>query len=550
MDLFNLKQQVNIACRRLLSEQNRDPYTPTFGCFDRRYWAWKLVDYPEATFQRNVYPLAWWLRHTDEDRSRQAEVLTEAVEAGLHFAVQIQHKDGSFDQAFPHEHSFGATAFLLHPLLKAYQIIRDGVSLSSGESIESSLRRAANFLCRHDEIHGHIANHLAGSVLSLLETADFFHESRYKQRAMELLKRVLACQSSEGWFLEYEGADPGYQTLCLYYLAQVYQRNPSRALEQALERAIEFIAYFVHPDGTFAGEYGSRRTALFYPGGLALLSQRFPTALSITRAMYRSICAGHTVTLHDIDMGNLAPLLSNYICALEVDKVEEGATTLSLPWEQPKVRQDFSQAGMYVRGTEHYYAVLGVSNGGVLKVFDKQQQRVMWDDGGYIGQLSNDRLVTTQMTVLDTPCTIGKDEIVLTSDFYSVLHSLPTPLRFVLLRLLNLTLMRNLWLGNLVKKGLVKLLIGGKRRFDMQLWRQVRFETNQVIVEDLLSKSSRLKVRWLDFGRKFIGIHMASTRYFEEQQLDRPALARQIDVEHLNRRQRLEVQSIVEASHA
>lgn len=544
-----LRSQVGEAARRLLSEQDRDPYSPTYGCFDRRYWGWKLIDFPEATFQRNVYP--WALLYADPgSKCYQNSMLRSSILAGLRFTTSIQHRTGSFDQAFPHEHSFGATAFLLNSLFGAFKLVAKDADRATCCNIEQCLRRAAEFLSRHSEEHGHIANHLAGAVLSLLVSAEYFNEIRYRNRAEAILKAILKHQSAEGWFLEYEGADPGYQTLCLYYLAQVYQKMRSEALREALDRAVSFMAYFVHPDGTFAGEYGSRRTAIFYPGGLALLSREFPFALSITQAMCHSICAGHTVTLRDMDIGNLAPLLSNYICALQTGVLEEEATAPSLPWQQAEVRQDFPQAGLHIRGTEHYYAILGVSNGGILKVFDKRQRRVLWDDGGYIGQLTNGMLVTTQMTVSGRPCAVGEDEIALTSNFYRVLHSLPTPWRFVLLRLLNLTLMRSLWLGNVVKKGLVRLLISGKRRSAMQLERRVRFETSQVVVEDRLSKSSRLRVAWLESGRKFVGIHMALARYFEGRQLNHPLPVPQIDVDRLNQQQWLDVRVVIEGSHA
>jgi len=139
---------------------------------------------------------------------------------------------------------------------------------------------------------------------------------------------------------------------------------------------------------------------------------------------------------------------------------------------------------------------------------------------------------------------------VLTGDFYSVLHSLPTPFRFVLLRLLNLVLMRSLWIGNVIKKGLVRLLISGKRRCTMQLQRRVRFESSRVVVKDRLSKSPGLKVAWLECGRKFVGIHMALARYFEGRQLSQPLSAPQIDVASLNQQHRLDVQVVIEASHA
>jgi len=553
MEAGNLSEkmslQINAAVRNLLSQQDTDPYSPTRGCFDRRYWAWKLVDYPEATYQRNVQPLAE-LWADPKSRFHKAPEVLDAVLGGLEYSTSIQHSDGSFDQAFPQEHSFTATAFLLHSLLAAFSLVYQHMDSSLRIRVEDSLRRATVFICEHDERHGHIANHLAGAVLALLCSAEYFDEERFRSRAEAILEGILRHQSSEGWFLEYEGADPGYQTLCLYYLAQVYEKTPGDPLRKALDRAIRFIAHFVHPDGTFAGEYGSRRTAVFYPGGLALLSQEFSMARSITQAMCRSICAGDTVSLGEIDMGNMAPLLSNYISALQTEICAEEGSTPGLPWEQLKLRENFPEAGLYIRGTDKYYSILGVSNGGVLKIFDKSRRRVLWNDGGYVGKLKNGTLVTTQITSSDRPCVVNEVEISLTSSFYRVLHLSPTPLRFILLRLLNLTLMRSVRLGNVIKKGLVRLMISGKHPCSIKLERKVRFEDKRVIVEDLISKSPRLRIEWLEFGHKFIGIHMASAGYFEKSQVKRLFSPPKIDVVRLNEEQHMDVRVVIEGSHA
>jgi hypothetical protein len=531
--LQSLQQQTEQGCRLLLSAQNRDPYTATWGCFDRRYWAWKLVDFPEATYQRNVYPLAWFLRHTAHLQEGTPELVQEAIIAGLQFALHIQHRDGSFDQAFPHEHSFGATAFLLHPLLEAYRIVRDHCSPTQQHAIENSLRRAADFLCRHDETHGHIANHLAGAALSLLVSAEFFWQPAYEQRAMHLLERILAHQSPEGWFLEYEGADPGYQTLCLYYLAQIYRLRPDSKLHAALKRAITFLAWFVHPDGTFGGEYGSRRTAIFYPGGVALLSRTFPLAHSIIRAMLASIAERRTVTLLDVDMGNLAPLLSNYVTVLEADMPDASQPVTPLPWQLGAVQRDFPRAGIFIRGTPRHYAVVGSSNGGVLKVFDRHQQRMLWNDGGYVGHTNSNTYITTQMTDLHRSCQATTNEIMIQAPFYLMLRSVPTPLQFLVLRALNLTVMRHVALGNMVKALLVRLLISGKHTVPLHLKRTITFAAEYIRVTDTLTMTGSLQLRWLQCGHPFVAIHMASARYFENAAAVSAANVQQVDVAEL-----------------
>ena len=70
-----LRQQTLDKCRHLLSEINRDPSSNLRGCFDRRFWAWKLVDFPDATFQRNLAPLAWY------DKQKEIEAQLDSAEA-------------------------------------------------------------------------------------------------------------------------------------------------------------------------------------------------------------------------------------------------------------------------------------------------------------------------------------------------------------------------------------------------------------------------------------------------------------------------------------
>ena len=239
--------QLDQTARRLLSEQDRDPYSPTFGCFDRRYWAWKLVDFPEATFQRNVYPIAF-LFNDQQSKFFRSPALLSSYQAGWQYAIKIQHKNGSFDQAFPNEYSFGATAFLLHSLLETFFIVKEELDESVCVEIVPCFQKAASFLCHHDEKHGHIANHLAGAAIALFAAADLFKKSQYEKRGNLFLDRVLQHQSPEGWFLEYEGADPGYQTLCLYYLAKVFEKRPTNKLKTALDRALRFLSHFVQTD--------------------------------------------------------------------------------------------------------------------------------------------------------------------------------------------------------------------------------------------------------------------------------------------------------------
>ena len=64
-----------------------------------------------------------------------------------------------------------------------------------------------------------------------------------ESKAKNLLARILANQSVEGWFSEYQGADPGYQSLCTYYLADVHRVRPDWQLLEPLRASISFLQH-------------------------------------------------------------------------------------------------------------------------------------------------------------------------------------------------------------------------------------------------------------------------------------------------------------------
>ena len=171
------------------------------------------------------------------------------------------------------------------------------------------------------------------------------------------------------------------------YLAQIFHANPSISLRTTIEKSLEFLQYFIHPDGSFGGEYGSRRTEIYYPGGIALLTPDFPIAAEMHAFMSESIRAGNTVTLMDIDIGNTAPLLSSYILTEVQENIQ--IKRKKLPLMKPDINKFFRNAGIAVKGTEKYYAVIGTSNGGVLKVFDKKLKTIIYDADGYENGIHN-----------------------------------------------------------------------------------------------------------------------------------------------------------------
>ena len=47
-------KEILVAVPRILSHLDRDPFSPTYGCFDREYWAWATKEFPNIDLQRAV----------------------------------------------------------------------------------------------------------------------------------------------------------------------------------------------------------------------------------------------------------------------------------------------------------------------------------------------------------------------------------------------------------------------------------------------------------------------------------------------------------------
>ena len=114
-----------------------------------------------------------------------------------------------------------------------------------------------------------------------------------------------------------------------------------------------------------------------------------------------------------------------------------------------------------------------------------------------------------------------------------MLRSSPTPLQFTMLRILNLSIMSNIWVGNLVKKFLVNLLISGKRIIPLELTRSIHFGSDRIILTDVLKATGKIHLQWLEFGRPFVGIHMASARYFQKFD-DASSRLQKVDADAIN----------------
>lgn len=529
---------------RLLSLLDREAQSAGYGSFDREHWAWKFRDFPLTMMQVAVYPLALLWHHPFPNNSyyRNSQCL-RWIEAAIENTICRQHKNGSFDSVGPYTQDHGVSLAIAYALTETLRLMGDHASSSLRESVVGTVRKSCDFALRSSEDYAFITNHQALFAVAFLNAHDLLGEIQYYKQAEEIVELILSKQSPDGWYLEYEGADPGYESLGIFYLAQCWKRTRSPQLLESLRRSIEFFAHCVHPDGSVGGVYGSRHTSLYFPGGFEMLAGEIPLAASISQFMRERLARRNVVTPTTSDAENLPSLIYTYLEACLTPADRERGDLPKVPCETLDGLIHFSDSGITVAGTSRYYAVSNTGKGGVICVFNKRTDVIAYEDAGYIVRTGNRRWSSQLIGLGHRVEASGKNEIACTTQLAEIRQQLPSPARFVLLRLLHLTLFRSLMLGAWLRRLIIKQLITKKHLGPLRMRRSITFGPDEVHFCDVLEATEAIHVDDVDLPRRFLAIHMGSAKYFHPSELEHTPLpasvremARELNGNHIAKR--------------
>lgn len=529
------RERVLAALPRLLTELDRDRLSTTYGSFDREYWAWATKDFSNVDLQRAIYPLTALYLHPIEGNGwyKQGRV-RDWILGAVEFWRKSQHRNGSFDHHYPNEFSFVGAAFPLFEIGEAFCLLDLAGELGGSERSAwiAVMQRAGDFLCRSDEEHGFISNHRIGAACGLVRLAGLTQKDRYRQRAQSLIESVKSRRShSEGWLHEYGGADPGYQTLDTYYLANYWTLTGDREFyDEVVAPSVRFLTYFFPPDGSVGGEHGSRNCPLYFPSGFEVLAKTLPDAEAIAALGAEGIRSGATPALGDMDIRNFVPMLSSYAQAMLVSSAGRPVSASQLPCRREFERY-WPEAGLFVRSDRRHYSIVGGAKGGVVKIFRKVDGRMLASHAGYMIETDGGASLSNQFlaepTVQGVEDCAGRETPVqetrilrLSHPFFAVLRTrVFTPWRFLLFRLFALTVGRNIRLANWVKRTIITgWFINRRRASPVGLERQIRLGSEDVTIEDRFTGLDPGRLKTLTAGDLFTTIYMASSKYYRRQE--------------------------------
>lgn len=503
-DLFATEAIAQIP--KILTLLDRNPHSPTYGCFDRNFWQYKIIDFPSGMSQEFVYPLAL-AYHTNVPNNPfyNQPIIRNWVEAGILYAARSAHRDGSCDDYFPFERAGGAAAFSLLACVESYKLL----NLDNQRAIDFFVKRA-DWLAHHQE-SGRLTNHQALIVLCLELLSRLLKTDKWNAEKAQRLEQVLAWQNPEGWFIEYEGCDPGYHTLTISCLARVYEFYPNNnRLKDALAKAVILASHFVHPDGSYGGEYTSRNTYNFFPHGFELVGKWLPEALNINDRFLKGLAKG------------LAP------CYADDHIIGHHTWNYLLTWqdfvrERPPFKHRFEsrfwlqEGGILIDRRNNTELYLALNKGGAFKLFC--DDKLVISDTQFSLQVKEGKKIKNAVGHLmgNYNVQIDEDEIIIQGSLGWAKQKQMTTINLMILRVVMYGFGR--FFPNLIRKTLQKILITGKKKAPFAFSRRLRWENGRWLVIDELQADSWENVIAAGIGCDQTSIYVVMSRTFQVGQL-------------------------------
>ena len=483
---------------KVLSQVDRDKYSKSYGDCDRNHWHLKVRDFSSAILQQTGLTMA--LLYTVDFPGNifyRRKDVKEWAEATVYYWKKIQLRDGSFNEYYPHEHGFPPTAFSLYAMCEVYSRLE-----MRDNSCVKAFKKTAQFLINHIEDKAY--NQEMACVTALYSAYKVTGELWILDGMNKKLDRLLQLQSAEGWFSEYGGADIGYLSVTLDMLAEYYWMSRDEKVIASLNKMVEFVKYFVHPDKTIGGEYASRNTIYFLPNGLQVLAcLGNASAESMIDVLYTDT-EKEFYFLDAVDDRYFSHyILHSFLRALQKRLQQETTcekTQLPYMYEQEHF---FEEAGLYSKTWENRYAIVGVAKGGVCRVWGGEIP--CFNDYGYRVKLDNGKVAVTNWQNGDYVYQKENNHVMVSGYMNIVRQKMPTPMMHLGLRIISAVI------GNRIIGFLKNQIILVHKQSDIKFERSIDFQDNQIIIDDIIISPKKIK---LECAECYSLRHVASGKFF------------------------------------
>lgn len=459
------QELVDAIIPRILSNLDRDPDSPTYGCFDRNYWLLKIHPFASAPLQQAALTLALIYNYKDsKNRYFQKARIKEWIIASLHFWAKIQNKNGGYDEYFKWEGSFPSSAFTAHAVSECCLLfgLKD-------RKITDALLKTSNFLSKHRESYA--VNQETAALCALYNIYIIKKNDRiyltFKKR-LEDLKRSF---NEEGWFSEHKGFDAGYHSVTLDYLSILYDKTKDLEIKIICEKMILFLSNFIHYNGSSGGIYCSRNTNFCNLSGLEYFADTNKNAKRIADIKIKHLLEDNSSNF-SIDDRYILHFFGHSITralTLYRERKEKGVNKVL-------VNKLFKKAGIFIKKDGKSEIYINIKKGGVLMLFNKD--KILFKDLGYRINYQGNLYVSELESKVNY--NLSDNSIKIRKNFQKIEPIVLTPLKSLFLYLYAFISQGRFW-QIMRRKYLTR---GAQSRY--QLERNISFEKDKIIIKDCI----------------------------------------------------------------
>ena len=496
-------RDLNFVSSRLLSLINMEQTSRTNGSFDRTFWCWKFTDFSAPRMQEGIFTLEWLISNTNYFTENESAKLRKHIHEAIDFWTSLQNKNGSFDEAYPNEQCVAATAFTLFYVGSVIKNQLFHMDADLKERALSTVKGAANWLCDNDETHGILSNHLSAAAAALQVAYEIVGEKSFLIGRDKFLKIIYNYQTKNGFYFEYSGPDPGYQTHCMFYLCYIHQSTNCEYLKDSLLKSYHAIKHFILSDGSCGGSYASRGTTFLFPAPFEYIKSIFDVDDDTLYKIRENISEKKNINPLHVDQWNFFPLINNYFYASNWEYHGE----LTPKQQVTSYTKVFKEEGWIKIVRDNSEVVINASLGGSFKI--NYTDGGIIDNNGYFYKYKSHSFISQMKSEYRISQDEDAIEIVVKSKFKKSKNVYMTPLRFIFFRIFMLTAGSNKIVADYIKKFLVFMLINKQTIGRGELIRKIKVSATNISVLDEI-KNCPEKPEVLE---RNVPYHMGSARY-------------------------------------
>ena len=508
---------------RLLSLQDRNPLSSTYGCLDRNFWHFKtIIDFPSATYQQAILGLAELNHHSDKHNNLQnTPIIKESIKSGLLYWCRIQNNDGSFNEYYQNDCSFCPAAFTTYAIAKTFYLSRDIFSDLEQSLIEKALLKSGSWLARHS--FPEVQNQMIASMNALYYSAEVLDSDVLKIGFNKRREEVLNSQNNEGWFPEYDGADIGYSFIALDLFASYLEEKEDGDIIEVASKMIRFIIRFLHPDGTAGGAYGSRCTSHVMPYGVEYFSDKgIPEAIYLYDWYNYQKKENRIIDPSQIDDKYFTYFYFNSYAQAYLSKDKSKMDINCNDSIKFESVEKFDNAGLlrYEKGRMQVF--ISWKRKGVIYIY--LDDKLVYSDTGYIFRLSNGTKGITQN--MDEDAIIQFQEkgdifqITIRGNSGRMDDSLPLVKWMIPFKIFCKTILKINSIGYWFNRWLKKNRVGKQYPIPVSICREMHFSSKEIVFKDkLIIDVKGITFSKIKLTRNVTSVHSPSSRFLQQQHL-------------------------------